>query len=187
VNYSNSFRLGMAARWVKSGGIIAYPTEAVFGLGCDPADAQAVSRLLAIKRRSVDKGLILVAANRQQLTPWIQPLSAAHEARLQHSWPGPNTWLVPAAQNCPTWLTGKHSTLAVRVTAHPLVRALCHRLNSALVSTSANISNLEPARSVLEVQLRFAAHIDYILPGQPGSSAQPTPIRDLLSGRTVRE
>lgn len=187
MNRSNSFRLGMAARWVKSGGIIAYPTEAVFGLGCDPADPLAVGRLLDIKQRPVDKGLILVAADQRQLAPWIQPLSAAHEARLQRSWPGPNTWLVPAAQNCPAWLTGKHSTLAVRVTAHPLVRALCNRLGSALVSTSANISNLKPARSVLEVQLRFAALIDYILPGQLGSSAQPTPIRDLLSGRVVRQ
>jgi len=177
----------MAARWVRSGGIIAYPTEAVFGLGCDPADPLAVSRLLAIKQRSINKGLILVAANQQQLTPWIQPLSTAHEALLQRSWPGPNTWLVPAADNCPAWLTGKHSTLAVRVTAHPLVRALCNRLDSALVSTSANISKLQPARSVLEVQLRFAALIDYILPGQTGSTAQPTPIKDLLSGRIVRK
>jgi L-threonylcarbamoyladenylate synthase len=187
VNRINSFRLGIAARWVKSGGIIAYPTEAVFGLGCDPADPLAVTRLLAVKRRSIDKGLILVASDRQQLAPWIRPLSAVSEARLQRSWPGPNTWLVPAAQNCPTWLTGKHSTLAVRVTAHPLVSALCRRLNSALVSTSANISNLHPARSVLEVQLRFAAQIDYILPGQLGNTAQPTPIRDLQSGRIVRK
>jgi len=177
----------MAARWVKSGGIIAYPTEAVFGLGCDPADPLAVSRLLAIKQRSIDKGLILVAANQQQLAPWIEPLSAAHEELLQRSWPGPNTWLVPAADNCPAWLTGKHPTLAVRVSAHPLVRALCNRLNSALVSTSANISKLQPARSVLEVQLRFAALIDYILPGQLGSTAQPTPIKDLQSGRIVRK
>ncbi len=176
----------MAARWVQSGGIIAYPTEAVFGLGCDPADPLAVARLLSIKRRPVEKGLILVAAEREQLNPWIQPLPAAQEARLKRSWPGPNTWLLPAAHNCPFWLTGIHSTLAVRVSAHPQVRALCKRLNGPLVSTSANVSNLKPARSTLEVQLRFAADIDYILPGSLGGASQPTPIRDMASGRSVR-
>jgi len=177
----------MAARWVKSGGIIAYPTEAVFGLGCAPDDPLAIARLLAIKQRSIDKGLILVAAELQQLEPWIHPLSAPHKARLQRSWPGPNTWLVPAASHCPAWLTGKHSTLAVRVSAHPLVRALCNRLDSALVSTSANISNLRPARSVLDVQLRFSTRIDYILPGPLGNSERPTTIRDLPSGRIIRK
>ncbi len=183
----NSFRLGMAARWVRSGGVIAYPTEAVFGLGCNPADPLAVARVLSIKKRPIDKGLILVASDQQQLAPWIRPVSDADQARLKRSWPGPNTWLVPAADNCPDWLTGKHSTQAVRVTAHPLVRALCDRLNSALVSTSANVSNLPPARSVLEVQLRFAAQVDYILPGQLGGDSQPTSIRDLLSGHMIRK
>ena len=182
----NHFKLAMAARWVKSGGVIAYPTEAVFGLGCDPADPLAVARLLAIKQRPVSKGLILVAAEREQLNPWIQPLSLAHEKRLQRSWPGPHTWLVPAAPDCPTWLTGAHSTLAVRVSAHPLVRELCQHLNGPLVSTSANVSTLKPARSILEVQLRFAADIDYILPGSLGRTPQPTSIRDLVSGHVVR-
>lgn len=187
MNRINSFRVSMAARWVKSGGVIAYPTEAVFGLGCDPADPLAVARVLSIKKRPIDKGLILVASDQQQLAPWINPLPAADQARLKRSWPGPYTWLVPAAENCPDWLTGKHSTLAVRVTAHPLVRALCDRIDGALVSTSANVSNLPPARSVLEVQLRFAAQVDYILPGQLGGDSQPTSIRDLLSGHTIRK
>lgn len=186
MNPANLFRLGLAARWVQSGGIIAYPTEAVFGLGCNPADPLAVTRLLAVKRRPVSKGLILVAAEREQLSPWIQVLTAAQETRLKRSWPGPHTWLVPAAPRCPVWLTGAHSTLAVRVSAHPLVQALCQRLNGPLVSTSANVSHLKPARSVLEVQLRFAADIDYILPGSLGSAQQPTSIHDLVSGCSVR-
>lgn len=180
------WKIATAARWVKNGGIIAYPTEAVFGLGCNPSDPLAVARLLSIKRRPVDKGLILVAARRAQLDPWLQPLPAALEQRLQRSWPGPTTWLVPAAPDCPGWLTGQHSTLAVRVSAHPLVRALCNRLGGALVSTSANISRQRPARSILEVQLRFAADIDYILSGPLGGRQTPTTIRDLVSGRIVR-
>jgi L-threonylcarbamoyladenylate synthase len=180
------WKIATAARWIRNGGIVAYPTEAVFGLGCDPAEPLAVARLLAIKHRPVSKGLILVAARRAQLDPWLQPLPARLEQRLQRSWPGPTTWLVPAADDCPGWLTGQHSTLAVRVSAHPLVQALCERLGSALVSTSANISRQRPARSILEVQLRFATDIDYILTGQLGGRQQPTTIRDLVSGQIVR-
>lgn len=181
-----NFRLRLAADWIRAGGIVAYPTEAVFGLGCDPADSSAVSRLLTIKRRSPDKGLILVAACWSQLQPWVKPLPPRLEQRLRRSWPGPVTWLVPAADQCPSWLTGTHSTLAVRVSAHPLVHALCTAWGGALVSTSANKSNLRPARSVLEVQLRFATSIDLILPGPTGDRPQPTTIRDLVSGRIVR-
>lgn len=184
--HCSNWKLSEACRRVRAGGIIAYPTEAVFGLGCDPADPLAVGRLLAIKKRPLSKGLILVAADRQQLDPWIQAQPARFEKRMADSWPGPTTWLVPASPDCPAWLTGAHETLAVRVSAHPLVHALCEHLGSALVSTSANISTLEPARTVLEVQLRFATCIDYILPGSLGGQAQPTTIRDLLSGATIR-
>jgi L-threonylcarbamoyladenylate synthase len=181
-----NFRLRLAADWVRAGGIIAYPTEAVFGLGCDPADQSAVLRLLSIKRRPISKGLILVAADWSQLQPWLQTPSPAQLRRLRESWPGPVTWLVPAATHCPHWLTGDHDTLAVRVSAHPLVRSLCRRTGSALVSTSANISSQRPARSILEVQLRFASCIDNLLPGPLGDLARPTPIRDLLTARTLR-
>lgn len=181
-----SFQIAMASRWTKAGGIIAYPTEAVFGLGCDPADPVAVTRLLAIKRRPVGKGLILVAASWSQLQPWLQKLPEPLEQRLHATWPGPVTWLVPAANDCPPWLTGDHDTLAVRVSAHPVVRALCEKFGGALVSTSANISSLAPARSVLQVQLRFARLVDFIVPGPLGDRQQPTTIRDLKSGRTVR-
>jgi L-threonylcarbamoyladenylate synthase len=181
-----SFKARMASRWIKTGGVIAYPTEAVFGLGCDPSDPLAVARLLAIKKRSPDKGLILVAADWAQLQTWLQPQPADLERRMLRSWPGPVTWLVPAADACPSWLTGAHSTLAVRVSAHPVVRDLCRRVGSALVSTSANISARRPARSVLEVQLGFATSIDFILPGTLGGEGRPTTIRDLLSGQIVR-
>lgn len=179
-------QLRTAARLVRLGGVIAYPTEAVFGLGCAPADHGAVARLLAIKQRPVSKGLILVAANCDQLAPWLADLPVSLENRLRKSWPGPNTWLVPAASDCPAWLTGEHDTLAVRVSAHPLVTALCERCGSALVSTSANISTLLPARSTLEVQLRLGRYLDYILGGEVGGNAQPTSIRDLLTGKRIR-
>ena len=176
----------MASRWIKAGGVIAYPTEAVFGLGCEPSDPLAVTRLLAIKKRSPDKGLILVAADWAQLQPWLQPQPADLQRRMLRSWPGPVTWLVPAADACPSWLTGAHSTLAVRVSAHPVVRDLCQRVGSALVSTSANFSGRPPAVSALMVRWTLGKEIDYVLTGPLGQQKKPTEIRDLRTGTVLR-
>lgn len=184
--FPSGWQLHNAARWVRAGGVIAYPTEAVFGLGCDPASRSAVTRLLTLKNRSVDKGLILVASDWLQLEHWLQAIPAAWQRRLDRSWPGPVTWLIPAADHCPAWLTGEHTRLAVRVTAHPLVRRLCRRLDSAIVSTSANRSGQRPARTLLQVRLQFGTEIDFLLPGPPGKLAGPTEIRDLPSGRVIR-
>ncbi|MFQ5643638.1 MAG: L-threonylcarbamoyladenylate synthase [Thiogranum sp.] len=180
------WQLHSAARCIKNGGVVAYPTEAVFGLGCDPANPQAVARLLALKNRPWQKGLILLAANLQQVEPWLRPLNDAHLQQLGKSWPGPTTWLLPAADACPDWLRGTHDTLAVRISAHPLVRRLCDILAAPVVSTSANRSGQQPARSVLETRLRFGTRIDFVLPGALGDLKQPTRIRDLASGKLIR-
>ena len=180
------WQLHRAARWIRDGGVIAYPTEAVFGLGCDPGNPLATARLLALKSRPWQKGLILVASTLQQLKPWVQPPAGDRLRTLQRSWPGPLTWLLPASDTCPTWLTGTHDTLAVRVSAHPVVRSLCDTLGGAIVSTSANIGGRPPARSVLEVRLRFGKRIDFVLPGALGNRQQPSRIRDLASGRIIR-
>src|SRR5690606_18310794 len=137
-----------AATALRSGGVIAYPTEAVWGLGCDPRNEAAVLRLLALKQREVDKGLILVGASEAQLTPYIDMLAldAAQRAAVLASWPGPHTWIVPASTQAPAWITGTHTGIAVRVSAHPTVIALCDAFGGALVSTSANRAG-EPAPS----------------------------------------
>ena len=181
------WQLHTAARWIRTGGVIAYPTEAVFGLGCDPANRNAVQRLLALKNRCWRKGLILIASEQRQLQPWLEKIPDCGSRQLDKSWPGPITWLLPAARDCPNWLSGEHDTLAVRVTAHPLVRQLCDILDGAIVSTSANISGQRPARSVLDIRLRFGTRIDFVLPGALGGQRQTTEIRDLASGRWIRK
>lgn len=181
----NRLRLHAAARVVRAGGLIAYPTEAVYGLGCDPRDERAVRRLLALKRRSMRKGLILIAADLAQLEPFLQ-LTQADRARLAATWPGPRTWLVPARPATPCWLRGRHDTLAVRVTAHPLAAALCRACGHPLVSTSANLSGRPPARSALAARRQLGRHLDALLPGPTGGAARPTAIRNLRTGRTVR-
>jgi L-threonylcarbamoyladenylate synthase len=180
------FHLRTARRTLLAGGIVAYPTEAVYGLGCDPLNPQAVMRLLALKQRPWHKGLILLASHREQLKPYLQSLDAETEQRLSQSWPGPVTWLLPARAEVPRWLRGKHDTLAVRVTAHPLAAALCEVFGGPIVSTSANLAGHEPARNPLTVRRALGSRVDYILHGGLGDLAQPTEIRDAATGRVIR-
>ncbi len=125
------FRLRHAVRLLRGGGIVAYPTEGVYGLGCDPLDGAAVTRLLALKGRSRRKGLILIAASFERVRPFLAPLDPELEAAARADWPGPVTWVLPAAPATPAWLTGGRQTLAVRVTAHPVAAALCRELRRA--------------------------------------------------------
>lgn len=183
---TSAWHLRQAARRVRAGGIIAYPTEAVFGLGCDPLNAAAVQRLLDIKGRAAAKGLILIAADLQQLEPFIGELPGPRKHEILQSWPGPVTWVVPAVAGTPNWLSGGRPTLAVRVTDHPVAVALCRTCGSALVSTSANRSGRPPALTALRVRQGLGGLIDYLVPGQTGAQRKPTTIRDALSGAVLR-
>ncbi len=178
-------RLASARRHITAGKLVAYPTEAVYGLGCDPFNSDAVFRLLAAKRRPVHKGLILIAADPEQLNPLLRPLDPDLRRRVHASWPGPVTWVLSAHPLTPWWLTGGRRTLAVRVTDHPLAAELC-RACGPLVSTSANISGSRPARTALEARLRLGPAVDLVLPGAVGGLERPTEMRDGSSGRILR-
>lgn len=180
------WQLKQAAQTVRDGGVIAYPTEAVYGLGCDPLNSQAVLRLLALKQRPMAKGLILIAADQAQLAPYMAPLSNEQQAKLDATWPGPVTWLVPARTETPRWLRGQYDSIAVRVTSHPLASALCRELGHALVSTSANPAGKTPARTSLKVRQYFGDQLDFVLSGPLGDQAAPTEIRELTSGKIIR-
>jgi len=173
---------------LQAGNVIAYATEAVFGLGCDPDDEAAVHKLLAIKQRPVDKGLILIAADWSQLTAYVddERLTDVALRRVLASWPGPFTWVMPALPTTPRWLTGRFDSLAVRVTAHPQVRALCLAYGKPLVSTSANLSGEAPCRSAAEVWAQLGGRVDYVLPGAVGGATNPSQIRDACTGEVLR-
>lgn len=179
-------RIQRAAAVIQGGGVVAYPTEAVFGLGCDPFNEVAVSRILRMKRRARGMGLILLAANIGQLEPFLTRVSPAQRATLQDSWPGPNTWLIPHNGLAPDWVTGGRDRLAVRVTNHPVARALSAAAGFPIVSTSANPHGLPPARSGWRVRTYFGDAIDDLTPGFVGREAKPTTIRDLVSGNIIR-
>ena len=178
--------LDLACHALASGGVIAYPTEGVWGLGCEPLNDKACRRVLSLKRRAAHKGVILIASEFAQVEPFLAELPRAKLKPVLASWPGPVTWLLPAASWVPKHLTGGRDTLAVRVTAHPLAGALCTRYGGPIVSTSANASGRAPALTMLQVQRQFGARVDYVLAGDVGGLDRPTQIRDLASGKTVR-
>lgn len=171
---------------LRAGGVIAYPTEAVYGLGCDPDDARAVHRILALKRRPVAKGLILIAAEFEQLQPYLLALEPAVLAQVRTPGPDPITWLLPARSEVPYWLCGAHDTLAVRVTDHPLSAELCRAFGKPLVSTSANRAGRPPARTALRVRRQLGKGVDRIVVGRLGGALRPSAIHDPFSGRVVR-
>lgn len=172
---------------VLTGGVIAYPTEAVWGLGCDPWDQAAVERLLQLKHRSWQQGLILVASRWCHIEPLLTTLKPDQRMRLQASWPGPNTWLLPDSRNwIPPWIKGRHRTVAIRLSAHPRIVSLCDATGGLLVSTSANRSGAAPARTSLQVRLAFRQQLDYILPGSLAHATGPSQICDLQTGAIIR-
>jgi len=183
---STAFHIRQAARVLRAGGVIAYPTEGVWGLGCDPANAGAVQRLLALKQRDPAKGLILVAGDIGQFTPYLAGLGEHELERLRASWPGPVTWLVPANGVASRWITGRHSGLALRVSAHSQVAALCRAFGGPIVSTSANPSGRPAARSALRVRRYFRGQLDYVLCGPLGGRRGPSLIRDLMTDKVLR-
>lgn len=178
--------LQAAVSVIRQGGVLAYPTEAVYGLGCNPANLTAVQRILAIKHRPADKGLILIAADLTQLEPWLLPLDAVLKERVLPTWPGPVTWLLPTSPDVSPLIRGNHDMLAVRVTAHPVCRELCQRLGHPLVSTSANVVGQPPARSAEAVFKQLGNQPDCILDASLGVQDKPTEIRNGLTGEIIR-
>jgi L-threonylcarbamoyladenylate synthase len=180
------FRLAVAARAIRKGHIVAYPTESVFGLGCDPLNVKSVHRILEIKRRPLTKGLILISDQFARLANFIEPLDRNIQASVLASWPGPVTWLLPAQSWVPRWIRGDHSQIAVRVTAHPIAAALCRYSAMPIISTSANLSSRPPARSLSQVRLQLGHQIDTLLPGPLGGLSSPSQIIDATTGQTIR-
>lgn len=188
MTYFSKFKLQQATKTLKSGGLIAYPTEAVYGLGCDPLNKSAVLKLLTLKKRPIDKGLILIAANFEQLAPYLL-YDAEMLTKILPTWKLKDvaiTWIIPSQPWVPQYLTGKHQSLAVRVTNHPLSKALCEDFNAPIVSTSANPNKKKSASNALQVQNYFHKYNIHIIHGLTGENKQESMIYDAVSGNKLR-
>ncbi|UGB45748.1 Sua5/YciO/YrdC/YwlC family protein [Frateuria edaphi] len=177
-----------AAALMRRGGVLAYPTEAVYGLGCDPRDQDAFERLFALKQRPPTQGVLLIAADFSQVERYIDRARVPADvmAQVKASWPGPNTWIFPRTAEVPPWVAGAHAGIALRVTAHAPAAALCRAWGGALVSTSANPHGSPPARSAQQVLDYFGDALDGVLDAPLGGQERPTVIRDALTGAIIR-
>lgn len=180
--------LSSVVQALNDGGVIGYPTEAVYGLGCDPDNEAAVMALLAIKQRPVEKGLILIAADYSQLLPYVNDKAIPLEKRFEifSSWPGHISWVLPASDSAPKWVTGQFDSIAVRVSAHPVVQQLCRAFGKPLVSTSANLSGQPSITDPVELAQTLGSRLSAIMPGALGGATQPSQIRNAITGDIVR-
>lgn len=175
-----------AAALLRRGGVLAYPTEGVYGLGCDPDDRAAFERIFAVKRRPPEQGVLLIAADFAQLRDWIGDVPAEALERARGAWPGPHTFIFPRSQRVPAWVAGNHAGIALRVTAHPPAAALCRAFGGPIVSTSANRHGESPALDAAGVEAAFGDEIDGVLDAPLGGLARPTSITDAVSGAIIR-
>ncbi|QJQ94498.1 MULTISPECIES: L-threonylcarbamoyladenylate synthase [Halomonadaceae] len=183
---NRSASVSFAAKALRQGGVVAYPTEAVWGLGCDPCNDVALTALLRLKQRDPAKGMILIAGDINQFAPYLEGLPLELHAPLVASWPGPNTWLVPDNGHAHPLVRGGHDRVALRVSNHPLVQALCAAFEGPVVSTSANHSGEAPAMTADDIAECFGGELAAILEGELGGLERPSTIRDLVSGRVLR-
>lgn len=174
---------------LQSGEVIAYPTEGVFGVGCDPDNPEAIEKLLQLKQRPVEKGLILIAASYEQLLPYIDESQLTEEQlrQIKATWPGPVTWVVPASNKVSKWVSGQFDSIAVRVTDHPLVQQLCNAYGKPLTSTSANLTGQPSCMTTEEVEQQLGDKLVAILRGVTGGRNKPSEIRDARTLQILRQ
>ena len=177
-----------ASHILRQGGVIAHPTEAVWGLACDPFSEAAVNALLALQGRPLEKGLILVSSNIEHFACLLKPLNSELNLRFRETKSRPTTWIVPDVnQQIPTWIRGSHKGVAVRVSTHPVIKELSSFFGGPIISSSANPSGKPPAMNVQDIRQYFRGRLDYILPGKLGKAERPSQIIDLASGAILRD
>ncbi|MBF13118.1 MAG: threonylcarbamoyl-AMP synthase [Legionellales bacterium] len=167
---------------LNTGGVIAYPTESVFGIGCDALCQDSVARISRIKNRQSKKGYILLIHSYEQLDHLIdQSHPNLNWGCIRDSWPGPTTWVFPAATNLPHWLVSDCQTIAIRMTSHPIARALCKQLDKPLISTSANLAGMPPCTTVQQVADQLSTVIDLCVYNETSCSQAATTINDAIT------
>ena len=186
INLENNGKLDVFIEAVKVGAVFAYPTEAVYGLGCNINNKDAIKKILKIKKREVSKGLIIISDNLEK----VRELIDDNYFKLfveNNSDAIPTTWLCPASNNVLPEITGSNKKVGVRITKHEVSRTLCKFLEFPIVSTSANISGQEPITNFSDCVSFFGEKVDYIIEGNIGENKKPSRIIDLLSKEILRE
>ncbi|SFV89459.1 TsaC protein (YrdC domain) required for threonylcarbamoyladenosine t(6)A37 modification in tRNA [hydrothermal vent metagenome] len=177
-----NFQTRLTAKILNLGGVISMPTDTVQGLTCLPAYEQSIQKLLQLKRRNSAKGLILLASDISFLLPYVKEVSLLATIKPRQQ---PTTYLLKANNNVSPLITGKFDTVAVRITDNPLIAALCKKCQSALLSTSANITGKQEANSILKLNIYFKQQLDFMLTPKNHNN-QASQIIDGQTGRILR-
>jgi len=183
--YYKASLLKQVAAHLKRGGVIAYPTESCYGFGCDPKNYQAIKRILQLKQRNKNKGMIVISSKLNYLEKLIMPLTIEELDYVNQYWPGAYSFVVQVKPHLPANLTGKHRSLAVRVTRHKQVRQLSNYLHNALVSTSANKSGFRAIKTYRECLRQFGKQV-LVLPGKTLGAKKPSTIIQLSTRKVLR-
>lgn len=178
-------QIDQAVQRLKQGEVIAYPTEAVYGLGCDPFEQTAVEKLFHVKQRPIEKGIILVAASVDQIKEMVELHHCAWQEKVESTWPGPFTWVLPTKSKLPEWITGGRDTVAIRVSSHPIAKALCEEFGGPIVSSSANLTGEPPAKTCQQIKTHLNDAV-FCIDAPLGDLAQPTQIWDAVSQERLR-
>ena len=176
-----------AVQFLKLGEVIAYPTESVYGFGCDPFNAEAVAKILQLKNREIKKGFILVAAEWEQVEHLVEQVSPMLLSQIQNTWPGPTTWIFPVKPSVPEWICGNNGNISIRISDHPIIREICNSFGGPIISTSANTKGNIPTRDYFTTKMLFENDVAYILNGKTGGLLKPTTIKDAITGEVLRK
>lgn len=179
-------QIDLAVRSLSEGGVIAYPTEYCFGLGCDPRNSAALEKLLTIKRRKAEQGVILIAADLDQVQEYADIQQLQNIETIRSTWPGPNTWLLPAKPAVSELVRGEHLSIAMRIPDHALCLSLLNAFGHPIVSTSANRSGEKEHLEARTVKRDLGEECDYVIDAPVGGASSPSTIRDALSGAILR-
>ncbi len=167
---------------LRAGQVIGLPTETVYGLAGDAANAEAVARIFALKRRPPDHPLIVHLGDAAQLDDWARVVPAAARTLAARFWPGPLTLVLPRAARVPDAVTGGQDTVALRMPAHPLARAVLAAFGGALAAPSANrFGRISPTRAE-HVRAEFGDAVPCVLDGGPCTVGIESTIVDLSAG-----
>lgn len=181
-----SIEIKRAVQTLKEGGIIVYPTEGVYGVGCDPFNETAVLRLLKIKKRSVKKGVILVVSSWDQARDLIE-IDPLKNSLVKSHQSDPITWVFPATKKVPGWIVGDFKSVAIRCFLHSEAKRICQKFGGPIVSTSANTSMKPAVTRYEDLEKSLLDSVDFVVKGKTGGLKTPTPIYDAKTGNMLRK
>ena len=171
-------------RFIRRGGIIAYPTESCFGLGCDPKNKKEINKIIKLKKRSLNKNFILIGSSLKHFDSFTNSFNDVTKKKLFSKWPGPHTWVIKANHRCPNWLKS-NSKLALRIPSFSSCQALINSIDMAITSSSLNLSGKIPLRNYRDAY-KFLPDKVKLIKGRIGNNRNPSVIQDFKTKYIIR-